>query len=152
MDNTNKLSPENVLPFLLGGRALLTVHNEKTGTHNTYRVTAPGKTAEAREKASVLFVSVLTGPENTTNYTYAGIILRDSGVFRSTAKSKLAESTPSVAGFKWVLGRAKNDTLRDFPHVSVLHHGRCGTCGRVLTVPESITSGLGPICAGRMNR
>ena len=33
--------------------------------------------------------------------------------------------------------------------VQVWHEGRCGKCGRKLTVPESLTSGLGPECAGR---
>jgi hypothetical protein len=29
------------------------------------------------------------------------------------------------------------------------HEGRCGKCGRALTVPESIESGLGPVCESR---
>jgi hypothetical protein len=29
----------------------------------------------------------------------------------------------------------------------VWHEGRCGRCGRKLTVPESIESGFGPECA-----
>ena len=31
----------------------------------------------------------------------------------------------------------------------VLHHGRCGRCGRKLTTPESIRLGLGPVCVTR---
>jgi len=27
---------------------------------------------------------------------------------------------------------------------------RCGRCGRVLTVPESVESGFGPECIGRL--
>ena len=29
----------------------------------------------------------------------------------------------------------------------VYHSGTCSRCGRVLTTPESIRSGLGPVCA-----
>jgi hypothetical protein len=30
------------------------------------------------------------------------------------------------------------------------HEGRCGKCGRLLTVPESVETGIGPECAKRM--
>ena len=30
------------------------------------------------------------------------------------------------------------------------HEGRCGRCGRALTVPESIDTGFGPHCAAEM--
>ena len=32
----------------------------------------------------------------------------------------------------------------------IFHMGRCGRCGRALTVPSSIESGLGPECAAKM--
>lgn len=150
MDTTYRLSPSAVLTYLLAGKATLTVLNRKTGIRHTYKVSAPGDSAADRDKAGILFVNVLTGPENTTNYTYAGIVFRDSATFRNTAKSKISENAPSVLGFKWILARAKSSTLHDFPHVEVYHHNHCGKCGRVLTVPESITSGLGPVCARRM--
>jgi hypothetical protein len=35
--------------------------------------------------------------------------------------------------------------------LEVWHEGRCGACGRRLTVPESIERGLGPECYGRRN-
>ena len=31
----------------------------------------------------------------------------------------------------------------------VHHEGKCGKCGRPLTVPESVKTGLGPICSGK---
>lgn len=34
------------------------------------------------------------------------------------------------------------------PSLEVWHEGRCGRCGRALTVPESIASGIGPVCEG----
>jgi hypothetical protein len=36
-------------------------------------------------------------------------------------------------------------------HIKVCHCGHCGRCGKLLTVPESIKSGLGPICRGEDN-
>ena len=34
-------------------------------------------------------------------------------------------------------------------NVTVWHEGKCGACGRKLTVPDSIKSGIGPVCAAR---
>jgi rRNA maturation endonuclease Nob1 len=34
--------------------------------------------------------------------------------------------------------------------MDVYHLGRCGKCGKALTEPESISTGLGPICGGRI--
>ena len=33
--------------------------------------------------------------------------------------------------------------------LEVWHQGSCGKCGRPLTVPESIASGIGPVCASK---
>lgn len=38
---------------------------------------------------------------------------------------------------------------QDLPECEVWHEGRCGRCGRKLTVPESIETGIGPDCAKR---
>lgn len=150
MTNKSRLDNEAIVPFVLAGRALVTVHNEKTGKHYTYKITAPGRTSKERDEAEILFVNVLTGPDNTSSYTYAGILIRKTGEYRSTAKSKFQESAPSVAGLKWVLGMSARGRLNEFPHVAVMHHNHCGKCNRVLTEPESVATGIGPICAARM--
>lgn len=149
MLSTHKLSPEAVPTFLLAGKALLTLSNTRTGSHHTYKIQAPGKTATERDLAPVLFVSVLTGPENTSHYTYIGILIRQTGEFKLTAKSKLPADDKRVLGFQW-LTRSMN-RLDAFLHVECRHHNHCGKCGRVLTVPESIDTGLGPICNGRLS-
>lgn len=149
MDNTHKLSSAAVPAFMLAGKALLTLSNTATGSHHTYKLQAPGKTAEERDSAPILFVSVLTGPENTSHYTYIGILIRQSGQFRTTAKTRLPSGDKRVLGFEWL---ARNAARTDaFPSVEVRHHNHCGKCGRVLTVPTSIDTGLGPICDGRRN-
>jgi predicted metal-dependent hydrolase len=33
------------------------------------------------------------------------------------------------------------------PGFNVHHEGKCGRCGRLLTVPSSIESGIGPECS-----
>jgi hypothetical protein len=146
--HTHRLEATSVRPFMLAGKALLTVKNEKTNKHHTYKFTAPGRTAKEREQANLVFVHVLTGPENNTHYSYIGIMDRASGEFRTTAKSKLEGSDARVAGISWM---SRNlDRLAAFPHVEVLHHNFCGMCGKLLTTPESIKSGIGPVCDRRL--
>jgi Family of unknown function (DUF6011) len=62
-----------------------------------------------------------------------------------TAKSHYTAETVPVRVLRWALVRVWNDL--PLPEGYRLHHeGRCGRCGRLLTVPESITSGYGPEC------
>lgn len=129
--------------FALAGNAILTLESLRTGAHFTYKIReskpAEGSTAS---KAPVHFVSLLNGPDNTNDFMYIGLI-KPSGEFTLTAKSRAGANAASVVAFKyfWSLqGEA-------FPAQLVVHHeNRCGRCNRTLTVPESITSGLGPEC------
>lgn len=136
--------------FILAGNAIFTVRSLKTGVRYTFKVTRAdcsrcGKTDCSCWANPTYWVALLTGPDNTGDYTYLGM-LRD-GAFKLTAKSKLrAESTP-VAAFRWVW--AALAAGRYPAQVEIWHEGRCGRCGRPLTVPESIASGIGPVCAGK---
>jgi hypothetical protein len=85
---------------------------------------------------------VLAGADNTGNYVYLGTIFAD-GNFRVTRKSRVAADAPSAVAFAWFVRNLES------AKVDVWHDGTCGRCGRKLTVPESIESGLGPVCAGR---
>lgn len=153
---------KDLLRFVLAGRAVFTIENPATGGRFTYRVraksrTAPGPTREGGSGDPLWFVAVLTGPDNTRDYSYLGILAPDRDpylrgtpsrpVFRWTARSAIARDAPSVVAFAWFWRRLRAG--RDLAGVRVCHEGRCGRCGRALTVPESVESGLGPECASR---
>ena len=53
----------------------------------------------------------------------------------------------SVQAFIWFLNRIEADKPTD--GFEFWHEGKCGRCGRKLTVPESIEAGIGPECAGK---
>jgi hypothetical protein len=131
--------PEKIRRFAVAGKARITLVSKRTGDRFTYEV--------KRKKADedFYFVSVLTGPENTTSYTYLGCL--SDGHFRDDRRMRIGAGAPSRQGFKWFWRALNNGGSLD--QVEVWHEGRCGRCNRVLTVPESIESGLGPICAGR---
>jgi hypothetical protein len=136
---------DNPKDFVLAGKAIFTVENEKTGNRFTYKV------KQAEDDKKVWFVSVLTGPDNGSNYAYIGTIFgNDFHVptinFRWTIKSTVTKECQSFKVFSWLF---KNMTGLPL-FVKVHHEGRCGRCGRRLTVPESIKLGLGPECAGKI--
>lgn len=137
---------EQALRFMSAGKAIVTLESLKTSNRFTFKVAAPSH-ADAQAKADELrFVGVLTGSNNETDYQYIGFVRR--GIFHYGRKSKLAESVASVRAFTWAwreLSRGQMpQTLR------VWHEGRCGRCGKTLTVPESIETGFGPECQGKM--
>lgn len=138
------------LSFLLAGKSIFTVDNGK-GTHYTFKVS---KVQKAPSDLPVWFVSLLTGPQNTSDYTYLGMVRTESVgsarlTVRLTKASKYADGSTPVAVARWAFKRIQ--TGQPLPvGYSIHHEGRCGRCGRLLTVPESIVSGFGPECAGKL--
>jgi hypothetical protein len=131
---------DNPARFALAGNAIFTLVSKSTGTRFTYRVQV------AKDNESLHFVSVLTGPDNTNDYAYLGIIRR--GVFFHTKKSRIAWDAPSLKAFDWFWRLAASGA--EIKSAEIFHEGRCGRCGRALTVPESIASGFGPECIGKL--
>jgi hypothetical protein len=142
MTETHVLAPYAVRSYVLAGKSLFTVLNTETGNRYTFKVT---QKENADGSKSPHFVSVLTGPENTTHYSYIGCIF-EGRTYRWTAKSRLSRDAKAVKVFEWFFRNA--DRLPGM--VEVRHHNRCGKCARVLTVPQSIDTGLGPICAAAL--
>lgn len=134
---------------MLAGHAIFTVENPRTGGRFTYRIMRAPDNDERRSRR-LWFVSVLVGPDNVANYAYAGMLPEvggEAGRFTMTRGSKIVGDAPSVIAFRWVWDRLRDG--RSVEPAVLWHEGRCGCCGRRLTVPESIASGLGPVCAGR---
>lgn len=133
------------LRFVMAGNAYFTLRSKRTEARYTFRVAAPKSNQDIR------FVSLLVGPDNVSNYAYIGLI-KENGEFTLTKGSKMGEDTLPVRAFKWfyVYLRESTNRLQLPMDVEFWHEGRCGRCGRMLTVPESIAAGIGPECAGRM--
>lgn len=125
-------SVEAAKTFVTAGRALITIKSLSTDQHYTFRI-------RKKKGSDVIFVSALQGPEH---FTYIGFIRFD--LFFHGAKSKIGSDTPTVKAFQFFF----NDLIKGVVHkkLEVYHHGVCGRCGRTLTHPESILTGLGPEC------
>ncbi len=122
--------------FLWGGNARVTIVSKKTGVRYTYRV----RRVEGEDDK--YFVSLLTGSDNETAYTYVGMV--KAGEFRLTKASKYKDTSSPVRGFRYLKSKLDVGVLPD--DLEAWHEGRCGRCGRALTVPSSIARGIGPEC------
>lgn len=125
----------------LAGNATLTITSKQTGERFTYRI-------RRKKDADFYFVSVLTGADNENDYTYLGAL--PSGRYLAPAKPGrgVGRDAPSSVAFAWAWKWRNHPRFGEF--VEVRHEGRCCRCGRKLTVPESIDSGLGPECAEKV--
>ena len=116
--------------FALAGRAVFTVRNDATGNRFTYRV-------KRSKNGDVFFVSV----KELSGHRYVGMIDKYKN-FRLTKNSNFGKDDVEFRAFGWLWKFASK-----LPEsVNVFHEGKCGRCGRALTVPESIESGFGPEC------
>jgi hypothetical protein len=131
-------NPDRAWNFMMAGRAKLTICSKRTGARFTYKVAS---------KDNIRFVHLLTGSDNEGSYSYLGFIKNEEFIHGGT-KSRIAKDAPGAKAFAWAFANIKGSRMPE--ELEVWHQGQCGRCGRTLTVPSSIASGLGPECAGRM--
>lgn len=127
------LKHDVALNFIFGGNSIFTCRNTKTGNRFTFKVTK-------HKKEDVFFVKVLTNPDV---YEFIGSIRKESQ-YKHSPKSRISTEAQSVKVFDFLVNKLRTNTLPEF--VEIWHEGRCGRCGRTLTVPDSIISGFGPEC------
>lgn len=151
------------LQFITAGRCIVTLESISDGSRNTYLIEQvvdeiKSKDSDGNEVVTDVrrnrwFVALLTGSDNTKNYRYLGCIDDRFGTraFRTTkgTQKNKAASALNINRF--------GDLIRDLVSGSnnshqtrVWHHGICGRCTKVLSVPASIATGLGPTCAKTM--
>lgn len=124
-----------MLKYVKAGNATITLRSEDTGVYYTYKI------CKHSEK-NLWFVSLFTGHNNDEDYSYIAYFL-DDNVLKTSAKSKLTADAVPVKAFDYFMKHINNVPEK----LSVFHSGKCCRCGRTLTTPESIQSGIGPECA-----
>jgi Family of unknown function (DUF6011) len=130
--------------LMYAGNCYFTVVSLKTNQRFTFRVAVPRKARAANMNdgsAVWYYVSVLNGPDNESNYEWLGTIT-SSGEFRYSGR--VGAEAISMKTFIWL--RTLLSAGRMPTTIEWWHEGRCCRCGRKLTVPSSISSGVGPEC------
>lgn len=138
-------TPEDARAFLTAGRAILTLKSLRTGDHLTFKVKAATKPGPVSH-----FVSVRTGLPGENKFSYLGTI--SNTVFRigRVNKTSFSEADRVPRAFKFLLENIVRNQMP--PSMEIWHEGQCGRCGRALTHPTSIASGIGPECARKTGR
>jgi hypothetical protein len=127
--------------FFLGGNATFTVQSGKTGRHMTFKIKQPD------ERAPFL-VSAMTGTDNESHFSYMGKLDTHTGSFTPTKGTKLGSESEQWKVAEWALRQVWNN--RELSGgTKISHAGKCGCCGRKLTNPESLETGIGPECRKR---
>ncbi len=150
----HQIKPDNALAQMLAGKSIFTIEHPSTGTRFTYRIEAPAANNKKYSK-DMRFIKVFTGNdnENSRHYTYfAHLRVIASPVHQSRltftykwANGKIGRTAPSIQMFEFVIASLRQGTMpADY---TIWHEGKCCKCGRKLTVPTSIASGIGPECA-----
>lgn len=131
------------LPFLLAGKSEVTIKSGVTGNKYTYFIKRRQSLKD--EEEYVYFINVhLNG-----NSTYAGIMFFDSDkdrfIFKRGKNGNFSENDIPIKALMYVINKLYNGEYGI--DVEIYHCGICGRCGKKLTTPESILTGLGPNCA-----
>ncbi len=130
--------------FITAGKSTFTVLSKASGAHITFKVaTSKG---EADNASAPRFVSVMTGTDNDSHFSFLGTIFSD-GNFRHGRKSAIAEDDKRAQAFAWLW---KNVDAIPAEKAEFLPACACCRCGRKLTNPASVEMAIGPECAGKM--
>lgn len=144
--------------FVLAGNSTFTVVSKATGQRYTYKVKSTAKDRDQNwstenQNRNFYFVSVLYGSDNESSYKYMGELIRQNPSghafnYRVGRKSTFNEHSIWQKPFIWFWKQIESNS-ESLDQLEFWHEGRCGRCGRKLTVPASIESGYGPECAGK---
>ncbi len=120
----------------------LTITNTLTGNHRTFRIRTQNDPAGFAPGERI--VSLLTGPDNTSDYTGFGFV-KDNGKIVVWRKYRGQGGEKSAyEKYADLLMYPEHYEQRGFVYEFSI---RCRKCNRELTTSESIASGIGPICA-----
>lgn len=135
-----------ICEFIFAGNAIFTVVNTDTGNRMTFRFRKPRDRRD--DDAAPLFAQVMNGTDNDRSYAFVGTIFDPHDdvkmTYRHSHKSRMSSESVASRAIAWLVSQVQKNTMPDT--IEIWHEGKCGRCGKTLTVPESIENGLGPIC------
>lgn len=152
---SGEISLYDSLEYILAGKATFTLLSVNTGKRFTYQCNQVTDYIDNKPvKQDKFFLSLLNGPDNTSDYMYAGMVEKLNGnnfyTLRFTAKSKVTSDAISMKAFILVLDILQSGFQRienNRSQLKIYHDGNCAKCGRKLTDPISVAVGRGPVCA-----
>jgi hypothetical protein len=118
---------------------VVTVTNPETGNHRTLRIRTMKQDSKFAPGERV--AELLVGPDNTSDYKGFGFVLPSGQI-------QLWKKNADSPAFRWYAKFLSDMDSFVEQGFQVQYQGSCRRCSRPLTDPESISSGIGPTCAG----
>jgi hypothetical protein len=157
------LNPLALPTLALAGRAVLTFRNVESGTHFTARIKQRTSKQDRKVKLPAYNVKISMSGDHETGFRYVGQIFTDDpSTLRMWVARELKNDDPIVSIFSWMVGVIANPiVLRGTPskvdglvhnRVHLFHENKCCHCGLPLTHPESVYTGIGPVCMKNLER
>lgn len=142
-----KIPLHDALRYMLAGKSEFTLLSLKTGVRLKYKLTKKESNQKGKDGSPEYIYYINTYDDG--DYKYAGVLffdgLNNTFKFGKGARGKLLPSHINVKSILYVLNNlAKGNEQMS---LEVYHAGKCGRCGKKLTTPESILTGLGPECS-----
>ena len=127
------------LEFIFGGNARFTLTSTASGKHFTF------KASKGKTDGTPFFIKLLNGPNNAWDgdWLYIGFV-PEGERDKLIAGRRGHPNAPSFTALAWMLRRLAADKFLEA--LVVQHDGSCGVCGRELTDPISVATGIGPVC------
>ncbi len=163
-------SSPDILRYILAGNSTFTIRSVETQKRFTFKVVAISRVLGKQHKKGSLqrakverenkdkyWVRLLIGPDNETSFIYIGMLEKFSGILRfntttksfsSVSASEMVKLSPSGGALDFLMRWLQSQPALT-PKIEFWHSGRCGMCGKKLTVPESVDRGIGPDCASK---
>lgn len=134
------------LPYMLAGKSEFVLHSTKTNQDFCYRLNKKEKID--KENEYIYFLNIKQGRD----WKYAGVIWfkneENKFYFSKGAKGEIDSNNLDVKSLVFVLNKLQQGLEPQY--CLVYHTGKCGRCGKKLTTPESILTGLGPECCKKV--
>jgi hypothetical protein len=116
------------------------------GGWRTFKIST--QKADAKFAPNERIISLLTGADNTRDYTGFGFVKPDGQIL--IWRSKQTEAFQTLAKMMMQFLRQGDDCQLSRMGYEIKVSRCCRRCNRKLTTPESIDAGIGPECAGKM--
>lgn len=127
---------------------IYTIQNLSTSDYRTFKIHS--QLEDARFAPGRRIISLLDGADNHNSYRGFGFV-EDDGIFvwnKYRGKDKMS-SFDWFSIMVWHIATRTPHNFFDYNAYKLHLEGKCIKCNRRLTTPQSIESGIGPICAGR---
>jgi len=138
------------LAFMAASRIFngtFTIHNPHTGNHRTLRIKTQSDKANFAPGKRI--ISLLTGPDNTSDYKSFGFVYEEGIVVWGKYRSKNGPESDyeRLAAILWSLWHERSKSPYAKFGLKLIDSCTCVYCNRQLTDTMSALTGVGPECA-----